>query len=64
MIRYIVVEEEEKEGMFVFPEIEDSLVCPVVNDRSTFNEEEIKREENELIRMRKRIEKLESLTSS
>ena len=50
--------------MFVFPEIEDSLVCPAVNDRSTFNEEEIKREENELIRMRKRIEKLESLTSS
>lgn len=64
VIRYIVVEEEEKEGIFVFPEIEDSLVCPVVNDRSTFNEEEIKREENELIRMRKRIEKLESLTSS
>lgn len=64
VIKYIVVDSIKNEGMYVFPDLDESSVKPVVNDQTTFSEEEIKRKEQELDRLRKRTELLTSLTSS
>ena len=64
VIKYINVENNRNEEAYVFPDVDDSLLIPNITEKTTFDEEDVKAMENEVTKIRKRIEKLENLTSS
>lgn len=64
VIKYIVIDSIKNEGMYLFPEVGENVLIPLINDRTTFDQDQIQKEEVELARLRKRVEKLENLTSS
>ena len=64
IIKYINIENNRNEEAYVFPDVDDSLLIPNITEKTTFDEEDVKAMENEVSKIRKRIEKLENLTSS
>lgn len=64
VIKYVVIDSTTNEGIYLMPDLDENRIIPSISERSVFDEEEMKREEAELVRLRKRVEQLENLTSS
>lgn len=59
-----MIDSSTNEGIYLMPDLDENRIVPSVTERFLFDEEEMKREEADLIRLRKRVEQLENLTSS